>query len=194
MLIVEDEPLMAGAIRDGLRLEEIAGDIAGDGDSAVDCSAQHPNHRCHLIGLSACVMPETTEEGAVMPTEIIVEKNLRVAMRDGVGLATTSIAAGRRAAARVVQRTPYDKEGRRCATKRSRSSRRPGRLRGVSCRTRAGATSRRGEFDPFFDEGADGADTMSRSPPSPVLGEVGIAGGSYFGATQWLAACERPPA
>ena len=34
VLIVEDEPLMADAIRDGLRLEAIAADIAGDGDSA----------------------------------------------------------------------------------------------------------------------------------------------------------------
>jgi two-component system response regulator VanR len=35
ILIVEDEPLMAEAIRDGLRLEAIAADIAGDGDSAL---------------------------------------------------------------------------------------------------------------------------------------------------------------
>jgi two-component system response regulator VanR len=35
VLIVEDEPLMAEAIRDGLRLEAIAADIAGDGDSAL---------------------------------------------------------------------------------------------------------------------------------------------------------------
>jgi two-component system response regulator VanR len=35
-LIVEDEPYMAQAIRDGLRLEAIAADIAGDGDSAMD--------------------------------------------------------------------------------------------------------------------------------------------------------------
>lgn len=34
MLIVEDEPLMAGAVRDGLRLEAIAADIAGDGETA----------------------------------------------------------------------------------------------------------------------------------------------------------------
>jgi two-component system response regulator VanR len=32
VLIVEDEPLMAEAIRDGLRLEAIAADVAGDGD------------------------------------------------------------------------------------------------------------------------------------------------------------------
>ena len=35
VLIVEDEPLMAEAIRDGLRLEAIAADIAGDGDDAL---------------------------------------------------------------------------------------------------------------------------------------------------------------
>ena len=31
VLIVEDEPYMAEAIRDGLRLDAIAADIAGDG-------------------------------------------------------------------------------------------------------------------------------------------------------------------
>ena len=36
MLVVEDEPYMAEAIRDGLRLEAIAADIAGDGDSALE--------------------------------------------------------------------------------------------------------------------------------------------------------------
>ena len=36
MLIVEDEPYMAEAIRDGLRLEAIAADIAADGDAALE--------------------------------------------------------------------------------------------------------------------------------------------------------------
>ena len=35
VLIVEDEPLMAEAIRDGLRLEAIASDIAENGDTAL---------------------------------------------------------------------------------------------------------------------------------------------------------------
>src|SRR6478672_6593844 len=35
VLIVEDEPYMAEAIRDGLRLEAIAADIAGDGETAL---------------------------------------------------------------------------------------------------------------------------------------------------------------
>ncbi|MFF2369750.1 response regulator transcription factor [Agromyces sp. NPDC058110] len=36
VLIVEDEPFLAEAIRDGLRLEAIAADIAGDGDVALE--------------------------------------------------------------------------------------------------------------------------------------------------------------
>src|SRR3984885_4831585 len=36
VLIVEDEPYMAEAICDGLRLEAIAADIAGDGDATLE--------------------------------------------------------------------------------------------------------------------------------------------------------------
>jgi two-component system, OmpR family, response regulator VanR len=36
VLVVEDEPLLAEAIRDGLRLEAIAADIAGHGDTALE--------------------------------------------------------------------------------------------------------------------------------------------------------------
>jgi two-component system response regulator VanR len=36
VLVVEDEPYMAEAIRGGLRLEAIAADIAGDGDAALE--------------------------------------------------------------------------------------------------------------------------------------------------------------
>ncbi len=36
VLIVEDEPYLAEAIRDGLRLEAIAADIAGDGHAALE--------------------------------------------------------------------------------------------------------------------------------------------------------------
>jgi two-component system response regulator VanR len=39
VLIVEDEPYMAEAVRDGLRLEAIAADIAGDGDAALEMLA-----------------------------------------------------------------------------------------------------------------------------------------------------------
>lgn len=42
VLIVEDEPYLAEAIRDGLRLEAIAADIAGDGDTALDLLSVNP--------------------------------------------------------------------------------------------------------------------------------------------------------
>ncbi|QJY48128.1 response regulator transcription factor [Pseudonocardia broussonetiae] len=41
VLIVEDEPYLAEAIRDGLRLEAIAADIAGDGDTALELLDVH---------------------------------------------------------------------------------------------------------------------------------------------------------
>lgn len=39
VLVVEDEPYLAEGIRDGLRLEAIAADIAGDGDTALEMLA-----------------------------------------------------------------------------------------------------------------------------------------------------------
>ncbi|WP_106814034.1 response regulator transcription factor [Microbacterium timonense] len=36
VLVVEDEPFLAEAIRDGLRLEAISADLAGDGDTALE--------------------------------------------------------------------------------------------------------------------------------------------------------------
>jgi two-component system, OmpR family, response regulator VanR len=36
VLVVEDEPYMAEALRDGLRLEAIAADVAADGDAALE--------------------------------------------------------------------------------------------------------------------------------------------------------------
>ncbi|MBN9189781.1 MAG: response regulator, partial [Microbacterium sp.] len=39
VLIVEDELYLAEAIRDGLRLEAIAADVAGDGDTALELLA-----------------------------------------------------------------------------------------------------------------------------------------------------------
>ncbi|MVA76626.1 response regulator [Auraticoccus sp. F435] len=41
VLVVEDEPYLAQAIRDGLRLEAIAADTAGDGGTALELLAVH---------------------------------------------------------------------------------------------------------------------------------------------------------
>jgi two-component system response regulator VanR len=47
VLLVEDEPYMAAAIRDGLRLEAIAADIAGDGDTALELLRALDRRRAH---------------------------------------------------------------------------------------------------------------------------------------------------
>ena len=52
-----------------------------------------------------------------------------------------------------------------------------------------------GAFDPFHQERADGADTVAWAAAQPWCdGRVAMAGGSYLGATQLLAAAEQPPA
>jgi uncharacterized protein len=51
-----------------------------------------------------------------------------------------------------------------------------------------------GEFYTFRDEGADGYDTVEWAAALPgSSGKVGMYGFSYVGATQWLAAVQRPP-
>jgi two-component system response regulator VanR len=56
VLLVEDEPYMAEAIREGLRLEAIAADIAGDGDTALE-----------LLSVNAYVM-QPCSQGSCWPS------------------------------------------------------------------------------------------------------------------------------
>lgn len=52
-----------------------------------------------------------------------------------------------------------------------------------------------GNFEPFVDEEADGADSVEWVADQPWCdGRVVMAGMSYVGATQWLAAAAAPPA
>jgi putative CocE/NonD family hydrolase len=51
-----------------------------------------------------------------------------------------------------------------------------------------------GEFYPFRDEASDGYDTVEWAAGLPgSTGKVGMYGFSYVGATQWLAATQKPP-
>ena len=57
-----------------------------------------------------------------------------------------------------------------------------------------GRFSSPGEFYPFLHETADGYDTVEWCAAQHWSnGRVGMVGGSYLGATQWLAAMARPP-
>jgi putative CocE/NonD family hydrolase len=128
--------------------------------------------------------------------DIVVEKNRMVRMRDGVALATDVYrpADGGPVPA-ILQRTPYDKEG---AQLRNYSLEVMQAVQaGYACvvQDTRGRFASEGEFDPFFADGADGADTIAWVAAQPWCdGAVGMAGGSYFGATQWRAASQSPPA
>ena len=57
-----------------------------------------------------------------------------------------------------------------------------------------GQYASQGEFYPFRDEAADGYDTVEWAAALPgSSGKVGMYGFSYVGATQWLAATQKPP-
>src|SRR5256885_254444 len=65
VLIVEDEPYMADAIRDGLRLEAIAADIAGDGHTALELL------RVNAYDIAVLEVLVAAEGGVVSPEELL---------------------------------------------------------------------------------------------------------------------------
>ena len=124
-----------------------------------------------------------------------LDKNIMVGMRDGVRLATDVYRPeGDGPHPTIVQRTPYDKE---LPIMRNWSF---DVLRAAQAGYAAVVQDTRGRFrsegvfDAFTDEARDGAGTVAWAATQPwSTGAVGMAGGSYFGATQWLAAVEAGP-
>jgi uncharacterized protein len=118
------------------------------------------------------------------------EPNVRVAMRDGIKLATDIYRpdrAGKHPA--ILVRTPYKKE---MGGLTGKYYARRGYVVAVQdCR---GRFSSEGVWEPFVDEGKDGYDTIEWLAAQPWCnGKVGMIGGSYVGWVQWWAAAERPP-
>jgi uncharacterized protein len=127
--------------------------------------------------------------------QILIEKNVRVPMRDGVMLATDVFRpAGDGRHPVLVQRLPYNKE--------------PAWLRNASVdvlrlaqagyvvlhQDTRGAGASEGSFRPFLDDRLDGYDTVEWAAGQPwSTGDVGMFGISYTAGTQWLAAIETPP-
>jgi uncharacterized protein len=97
----------------------------------------------------------------------------------------------------LLQRTPYDKSVTEVTSVHSGLD----PLRAVDegfvvvIQDTRGRFRSEGTFDPYRCERTDGADTVAWAASLPFAnGSVGMYGGSYFGATQLLAAMERPPA
>jgi putative CocE/NonD family hydrolase len=124
------------------------------------------------------------------PFDVRVERDIHVAVRDGVRLALDLYLPegdGRRPV--LLSRTPYDKNG-------SETEARWFAARGYAvvvndCRGRYGSE---GAWRMIVDDPADGFDVMewiARQPWS--AGKVGTFGTSYVGGTQHALACMRPP-
>ena len=127
---------------------------------------------------------------------VIRERNVMVPMRDGVRLATDIYrpdAPGRFPA--LVTRGPYGKDG--YADNQEHSiwyfPQRGYVVVSQDCRARF--DSEGDNYDPLFQEGQDGYDTVEWAARQPWCnGRVATTGQSYLGATQYtLAAGPRPP-
>lgn len=127
---------------------------------------------------------------------LVIEKNVMVGMRDGVRLATDVYRpAGDGPWPTIVQRLPYDKELPALVNFSFGVLRAAQAGYAVVVQDTRGRYQSEGTFDAFTDDGADGADTIAWAAAQPwSTGRVGMTGGSYFGATQWLAASRAPEA
>jgi uncharacterized protein len=122
--------------------------------------------------------------------EVAVERNVAAKMRDGVTLRADIYrpkADGKFPV--LLVRTPYDKTN-------ESSFGMKGAARGyvVVEQDVRGRFASEGEWYTFKNESADGYDTVEWAAALPYSnGKVGMFGGSYVGATQYLAAMAKPP-
>ncbi len=122
--------------------------------------------------------------------EVVVERNVPAKMRDGVTLRADIYrpkAEGKFPV--LLVRTPYDKTG-------ETNFGLKGAARGyvVIAQDVRGRFTSDGEWYTFKNELQDGYDTVEWAAALPYTnGKVGMFGGSYVGATQFLAAIAKPP-
>lgn len=126
--------------------------------------------------------------------EIVIEKDVEVAARDGAVLSTDVYRpAGAIDLPTLIQRTPYDKGNPALLNYAVDVQRAVGSGYAVVVQDTRGRFGSSGTFTPFLDESADGADTVDWvADQSWSSGRTGMIGGSYFGLTQHLAASAAP--
>lgn len=125
---------------------------------------------------------------------ILIEKDLRVPMRDGVSLATDLYRPeSDQPLPTLLMRTPYNKD---LTAMRGHSVDILRLVRAgyaVLVQDTRGRFASEGAFIPFFHEAEDGADAIAWAAAQPwSSGKVGTIGGSYVGATQCLPATQAP--
>lgn len=124
-----------------------------------------------------------------MFSRLLIEKNVMVPMSDGTRLATDVYRPESDApVATLLQRTPYDKDVSSFHNFTLEISKLVEAGYAVVVQDVRGRFRSEGRFEPFVDEGADGAVTVEWIADQVWSnGQVGMFGASYYGATQWLA-------
>ena len=128
-------------------------------------------------------------------SRITIDKDIEIPMRDGCVLKGDLYRPdGSEKLPVLLNRTPYDKSFPPISLNTLdpvRAARAGYNVVVQDCR---GLFASQGTFRCFVDEARDGYDTIEYLARQPFAnGKVGTFGASYMGATQWLAATQRPP-
>lgn|ERR1700678_1994450 len=146
----------------------------------------HSRLACCFVALS--LLASTTARAD--SSEITVERGVPVKMRDGVTLRADVCRPKTDGKFPVLlTRTPYDKAAviDFCVKAAARGY-------VVVAQDVRGRFASEGDWYPFRYESQDGYDTVEWAAALPYSnGKVGMFGGSYVGATQYLAAIAKPP-
>ena len=128
-----------------------------------------------------------------MSANVRIEFDLAIEMRDGVVLyADVFRPATDEPCPVLLQRTPYDKSLAKAGSLDAIRGAKEGYA--VVVQDVRGRYTSGGEFYTFINESNDGYDTIEALAGQPwCTGRIGMYGGSYVGATQWLAALANPP-
>jgi uncharacterized protein len=127
---------------------------------------------------------------------LIIDKDIMVPMRDGVHLATDVYRHDTSEPSPVLlQRLPYNKELSASCNLALDILRAVQAGYAVVVQDTRGRFKSGGTFTPFVHEADDGVDAIDWAAHQPwSTGKVGMIGGSYVGATQWLPATRSPEA
>ena len=130
-----------------------------------------------------------------MSRRVTVDLDVPVVMQDGTSLRADIYRPGTEARVpAVLVRLPYNKSRLRMQMQGAEPVRTAAAGYAVVYQDTRGRFASEGEFYPFAHEAQDGYDTVEWVAAQPwCTGAVGMAGASYFGATQWLAATAAPP-
>jgi putative CocE/NonD family hydrolase len=144
-------------------------------------------------GLTICLLPSWAQ--SVQPTDVVVERGVKITMRDGVVLQADIYRPKQERPKQegqfpvLLQRTPYNKASGNDFGYRAAAA---GYV--VVVQDVRGRYTSDGDWYPFQHESSDGYDTVEWAAALPYSnGKVGMWGGSYVGATQMLAAIAHPP-